>query len=366
MINTNIPENVKKYIASLFAGDGHVSVKKHGNGARVLVQFGFTYKPIIDKISDILNVGNVIPKKKSEYQIKNFRKQHWRWELTSNDAVRFLEMILPYLPEKGEQSNHAIKFNKWQNKNIGKGRSITRNQILYCEKAIEESKMLKKQIITIEDVEKYDMFKKKHYNPEIESGIQNTLDNFDGDFFIKKENDNNEFKNIISPDINLNTIKNMDNPGFAGFFDAEGSVRITKNIRNVNDTYVLDVIITNSNFPILDKYYKTFGGSLSDPIINKDNHKILWQWSIKSSNALNFLNHIFSYTIEKHEQLNLAIEFQNRRNSGTLTQEKAEYIRHKIMDLHHTEYMIDGNVRILLYHSNNDIKEYKNDDNLNF
>ena len=193
-MNTDNSEDVKRYLASLFSGDGSVNIKKHGNSAQVRVSLGFTYMPILSKISNILNVGNVNHIKKAEYKIKNFHKQHWKWELNSNDAVQFLEMIFPYLPEKGEQAKQAIEFQKWKNKNLKGTRLTTKDQIMYCEKVIEEDKKLKEQITTIEDVEKYNMCKKKKYNLDIENGLKSNLDGFHDEFFIiskvsKKIND---------------------------------------------------------------------------------------------------------------------------------------------------------------------------------
>lgn len=361
MINKNVSVNVKMYLATLFAGDGSVMVRKSGNGAQVYIRIKQAYKPTLDKISDLLDIDKVYIHKKSENNVKNFRKQIWDCHLNNDDATEFLEMILPYLPEKYEQSKHAIKFQKWKNKNIINSKSLTRNQVLYCEKIIQESKMLKEQMITVEDVEKYDLFKKKHYNPDIESGVQNTLDWFDDDYVDNKEIENDNVEKLISPDININIINGITNPGFAGFFDAEGMVRIIKDERSgKNVAYTLDVSISNSNFPILDKYCKMFGGSISDPIINKDN-KIIWVWSITSSNGLNFLEQIYLFTLEKREQIELAIEFQNRRNNGTLTREKAEYLCRKIKELKNVEYLSNGKTRITPYGSNNIKKLMKED-----
>lgn len=359
MININIPVNVKMYLAGLMAGDGHVSVKKNGNSAQVNVQINQSYKPTLNKISNLLDMGNIYIHKKSEENLRNFHKQLWLWQLNSNDTTEFLEMILPYLPEKYKQVEHAIKFQKWKNKNTGSGRSLTRDHILYCEKAIQESKMLKEQMITIEDVEKYDLFKKKHYDPYIESGVQNTLDWFDDDYIAKKEIENDNAKEVISPDINIDIIDGMSNSGFAGFFDSEGMVRINEN----RGSSKLHASIENSNFPILDKYCKTFGGSIGDPKINK-NYKITWLWSITASNALNFLEQIHPYILEKREQIKLAIEFQNRRIDGTLTQEKAEYLYRKIMELKHVEYLANGKTRVVPHGSEKMLVKMKEDKTL--
>ena len=55
------------------------------------------------------------------------------------------------------------------------------------------------------------------------------------------------------------------------------------------------------------------------------------------------------------------IEFQTRRNNGTLTQEIAKSIHQKIANLKHTEYTINGNVRVLPHGGKEKLKKMKND-----
>lgn len=111
-----------EYIAGLFDGDGSIGIysytdKRYNtkNYSIKLAIYG-SHKPVLDATVNTVNFGKVYSMKrkrgiydpKGEFAPKC--RQGWKFSLTSKaDAKKFLNLIFPYLIEKKEQANIALK-----------------------------------------------------------------------------------------------------------------------------------------------------------------------------------------------------------------------------------------------------------------
>lgn len=141
----------------------------------------------------------------------------------------------------------------------------------------------------------------------------------------------------------------MDIRYAAGLFDGEGYIRISRQQLKQFKTHVryqLFVGMAMTDPRALVQFGKEFGGSLcwgsprKNPI-----HKPLHFWTVSSLNARLFLERVRPYLIVKAEQADLAIEFQNGKESkpywGKVTSEeyaRRERIRKEILRLKHVLY----------------------------
>ena len=93
---------------------------------------------------------------------------------------------------------------------------------------------------------------------------------------------------------------------FAGFFDGEGCVVIGKNGS-------LAIRVINTNLRILNLFQESFRGSVKQrsQIVNKKQYV----WSVYGEDAVEFAIRMSPYCIEKHEQLNKAIEWMDERKT---------------------------------------------------
>jgi len=104
----------------------------------------------------------------------------------------------------------------------------------------------------------------------------------------------------------------------AGFFDADGCVRIGKQRRRREGrtVYALRAIVAQSADECpetLLALQSEFGGSLSSsPDRRRGNRKPKWEWLLASRKAERFLRRIFPYVVGKREQVRLALEYRER------------------------------------------------------
>lgn len=94
------------------------------------------------------------------------------------------------------------------------------------------------------------------------------------------------------------------------FFDAEGSVSITKE-------YIVSVLINQSYKPVLEKINREFRTVSGIKVHSKEGYdkrgvhrKGAWCWRLNSDNAISFLEYVYTYSIEKRHQIELAIKYQ--------------------------------------------------------
>lgn len=119
-----------------------------------------------------------------------------------------------------------------------------------------------------------------------------------------------------------------------GFFDAEGCVQI-------NSSYILEVFITQSYIPVLEKINSVFKGHIG--IHSKEGYdkrgvhrKGAWRHRLTSDDSIPFLEYIYSFSIEKRKQIKLAIEYQ--KNKDLLTLEQKQWYINEIKRLKHEQY----------------------------
>lgn len=86
----------------------------------------------------------------------------------------------------------------------------------------------------------------------------------------------------------------------AGFFDGEGCISISKN-------GAIDIKITNTAKNVLVKLQNTFGGSITNR--TQKVNKIQYAYSFYGEEAINFLNIIKPFLIDKLPQADTILEY---------------------------------------------------------
>lgn len=261
----NIKNNpkTKGYITGFFDAEGCIDITV----GTLQIHINQVYKPILEKIGMLFKSKITIHSKESYDNKGIHRKEAYRFKITSEKALSFLEYILQFSIEKKSQ--------------IKVGLNYQRNIKIYHEKGIDRLK----------GISQLEIEQRKNY-----SNLLTTL---------KKEN---SISNIpeMPEDIQLGY--------FAGFFDGEGCVRIDKGNKG---SYTLRIELTNSCIEILKLFQNKYGGKIREHVINKslkNNHKKIYIWSIHSNNSLTFLKEIYPLTIVKFDQIKYAIEFQEWHN----------------------------------------------------
>ena len=101
----------------------------------------------------------------------------------------------------------------------------------------------------------------------------------------------------------------------AGFFDAEGSVRIAKQPqpnRSVPYCYKSIVSISQNNLPVLDAIRNKYGGSISE-----DNRGNCFKYSLSDRKIVPFIDAVLPYLTAKKSEAETVLAFQLRkRNPG--------------------------------------------------
>ena len=114
----------------------------------------------------------------------------------------------------------------------------------------------------------------------------------------------------------------------AGLFDGEGCVRIKQANQGGNSYYVI-AHITNTNKKMLEKVEIYFGGNTRKQ--EEGRNKPVYNWSLSSSEAVDFLKTLCPFLIEKKEQAELAIYFHAVKEK--LDAKQKDYYYHKMRDL---------------------------------
>lgn len=110
-----------EYIAGLFDGEGTVGVYRVGkskNGKQywsVKLSIVGTHRPMIEAVYNMVGLGLFTTQKRQAIQQTPkgpiFGKQGWKWMLNARkDILFFLSKIEPFLIEKNEQANIAMRF----------------------------------------------------------------------------------------------------------------------------------------------------------------------------------------------------------------------------------------------------------------
>ena len=105
------------------------------------------------------------------------------------------------------------------------------------------------------------------------------------------------------------------NAYYAGLTDGEGyvGIRTSKNKKGdkIYERYTLQITITNCDLRVLERAVSIWGGHIYETT-SKNRIKTCWRWNITSKEASNFLMDIWPYTIIKKEQIEIALQLQER------------------------------------------------------
>lgn len=96
-----------RYIAGFFDAEGTVCIHKNTDGVSVGIKQ--THYEVLRLIQEIFN-GKISTIEEKYCKDGCHRKRTWTWEIHSNNAIKFLTVISPFLFEKQEQIILAIKY----------------------------------------------------------------------------------------------------------------------------------------------------------------------------------------------------------------------------------------------------------------
>ncbi len=337
----NIDNVIKGYITGFFDAEGMVSIRKDGT---LTVLINQTYKPVLEKIDIMFRSPSGIA---VHSRGTNGRKDAFRWRVTSDKAVPFLEYVNTYSFEKKKQIELALKYQKEVRNSHRDNRSggmfrLSQVEVQQREYFINILHNLKHELADESTLKNYDNEIKKLKIPKsVRDGIGQmsllTLEEhyrFEG---IEPEEKVPNDKECVDQKDNIPEMPSDVHLGYlAGFFDGEGYIGISKGHR---DSYTLRLALTNSNFKMLQVYEKHYGGKIRVTKKKKDeHHKIVYQWGIDHVEALKFLETIYPYSVVKRTQIETAIIFQRWHNEvgviKTLEQkQRAEWIYNKLKEL---------------------------------
>lgn len=87
----------------------------------------------------------------------------------------------------------------------------------------------------------------------------------------------------------------------SGYIDGDGCFSIAKGYYP-HLKYRAEIIVISTSEPLIDHFYKSFGGSKSKDVNRPIGHKPILRWSITHENALEFSKLIFPYLVERKHQ----------------------------------------------------------------
>jgi len=112
----------------------------------------------------------------------------------------------------------------------------------------------------------------------------------------------------------------------AGFFDAEGSISISKCGRY----YELSVSISNTNLPAMERIQPIVGSHLIKRAHKQGRYTQFFMLELFHQKAKSFLEKIVPYLCIKKEQAIIALEFQSKMKNGKLTISETEKEKYRI------------------------------------
>lgn len=108
-------------------------------------------------------------------------------------------------------------------------------------------------------------------------------------------------------------VKNLSWEYIAGFFDGEGHIGITKDLRKNRPSprYQLEVVITNTHFGILNSIYNLYGREGQFLQRKRDSIRLpTWDIKMRASKGIPFLKSMYPFLVVKKKQAEIAIKFQ--------------------------------------------------------
>ena len=107
---------------------------------------------------------------------------------------------------------------------------------------------------------------------------------------------------------------------FAGFFDGDGCITISKHLGK-EKPHFLALPITSKNKEILNWIQSKFGGHV---LLATNGY---WHWNITCSKARDLLIKLYPYLKVKRKQAKYAVIFENLKRIGFLRNEKGQFTR---------------------------------------
>lgn len=110
------------YLAGLIDGEGSIFIKKAKGRKNPIhsleLEISMTHKPTIESIYKMYGFGSFRASKRKKKM--SHHKQAWRICFSSNDAVKVINDVLPYLRTKRGEAELALEFAKLKEKHCGR------------------------------------------------------------------------------------------------------------------------------------------------------------------------------------------------------------------------------------------------------
>lgn len=100
----------------------------------------------------------------------------------------------------------------------------------------------------------------------------------------------------------------MDAGYFAGFFDADGAVGISKGTGT--SYYLLNCQITQVDPAPLLLFKERYGGKVNGPYEREGNARPIYRWSVQAAKAEKFLLDVVDQLVVKRERTRAALDFR--------------------------------------------------------
>jgi len=110
-------------------------------------------------------------------------------------------------------------------------------------------------------------------------------------------------------------MKKTDLAYFAGLFDGEGSICITRHKpkRGISEQHTLLCLLSMTNREAVSAFRDCFGGGMTVHERSNGKRKLMWGWVMSSNKARIFLESILPFLRIKKAEAVIAIEFQTRK-----------------------------------------------------
>lgn len=140
-----------------------------------------------------------------------------------------------------------------------------------------------------------------------------------------------------------------------GFFDAEGMVRI-------EDNYTLTTSINQSYKPVLEWINNIFPAGISvhskESLKDGIHRKGAWRWRLRADKSIPFLEYVKKYSIEKRQQIELALIYQKEEK---ITHSRSERTKRLSQTEKEKRDWFVNELKRLKHETSDTIKNYDNE-----
>lgn len=112
----------------------------------------------------------------------------------------------------------------------------------------------------------------------------------------------------------------------AGIIDGEGCIHLARPCGR-SKLWDLQVIVVNTNRPMLEKLSQLFGGNISRPRADDTKRKPVYRWYVRGDGAVEALKRMRPWLVTKAAQADVAISSGRSRDPQILEAAKAELHR---------------------------------------